>query len=409
MSDDATAPGSHVSTRFDTASLAAIDAHLGAYVGDGRLAGCHFVLAHGGEVVHDSRHGWSDRESGRPVRGDELWRIYSMTKPVTSLAALNLCAAGTLSLDDPVSTHLPEFAAPSVWVDAVSEPRPVQHPITVRHLLTHTSGLTYGFLYRHPVDALYRGAGYEFSVPKGIDVAAACTQWARFPLVHEPGHRWNYSVATDVLGRLIEVVTGESLDDHLRRTILRPLGMNDTDFWVDDERAERLAAMYVPEAVTHRAVRSDAMSRSGRRRPLFMAGGGGLISSAADYLRFARMLAAGGEIDGVCVASRSTVHAMTTNQLPGGHDIAAIGEPVTLGDDLSGVGFGFGVAVVVDPARTVLPSVAGEFSWSGAATTTFWVDPVHDVIALFFSQLLPSHTHPVRAELKRLVYSAIRR
>ena len=390
------------------ADIAPIAAHLSQYVDDGRLAGCHFVLAERGTVVGDVRLGWSDREAGRTVRGDELWRIYSMTKPVTSLAALNLCAAGTLSLDTAISDHLPEFAAPLVWVGADREPQPAREPIRVRHLLTHMSGLTYGFLYRHPVDAMYRSEGYEFSVPKGVDVAAACELWARLPLVAEPGTRWNYSVSTDVLGRLIEVVTGEDLDVHLRRTILAPLAMHDTDFWVDETRADRLAAMYVPEALSRRALRSEPMSRSGRRRPQFLAGGGGLIGSAADYLRFARMLAAGGELDGVRVATADTVRAMTTNQLPGGVDIAAIGEPVTLGDDLSGVGFGFGVAVVVDPERTALPSVAGEFSWSGAATTTFWVDPEHDVIALFFSQLLPSSTHPVRAELKRLVYSMMR-
>lgn len=390
------------------ADFAPVATHLAGYVNDGRLAGCHFVLAERGEVVADIRHGWSDREVGREVRGDELWRVYSMTKPVTSLAALNLCSVGALSLDTPIADHLPEFTAPLVWSGADREPRHASDPIRVHHLLTHMSGLTYGFLYRHPVDAMYREEGYEFSVPKGVDVAAACATWARLPLVAEPGTRWNYSVSTDVLGRLIEVVTGEDLDVHLRRTILAPLGMYDTDFWVDDTRAERLAAMYVPEPLTHRAVRSDPMSRSGRRRPQFLAGGGGLIGTAADYLRFARMLLAGGTLDGVRVATSDTVRMMTTNQLPGGVDIAAIGEPVTLGDDLSGVGFGFGVAVVVDPERTALPSVAGEFSWSGAATTTFWVDPVHDVIALFFSQLLPSSTHPVRAELKRLVYSAIR-
>ena len=381
---------------------------LSRYVEDGRLAGCHFVLAEHGRVVADIRRGWSDREAGREVRGDELWRIYSMTKPATSLAALNLCAEGLLTLDSPIGDLLPEFAAPVVWAGVDRAVQPAREPIRVRHLLTHMSGLTYGFMYRHTVDAMYRDAGYEFSVPKGVDVADACARWSQFPLVAEPGTRWNYSVSTDVLGRIIELVSGEDLDVHLRRTILAPLSMHDTDFWVDDARADRLAAMYVPEPLTRRAVRSEPMSRSGRRRPQFLAGGGGLIGSAADYLRFARMLARGGELDGVRVASRDTVRALTSNQLPGGVDIAAIGEPITLGDDLSGVGFGFGVAVVVDPERTAQPSVAGEFSWSGAATTTFWVDPVHDVIGMFYSQLLPSSTHPVRAEVKRLVYSVMR-
>ena len=387
-----------------------IDRHFARFVDDGRLAGWLAVVTRRGKIVHVGMRGHRDAEAGLPVTADTLWRIYSMSKPVTSVAAMMLVEEGRLELTDPISRFIPEFGATRVYVKGSAlnpVTVPATEPIRLWHLLTHTSGLTYGFHHAHPVDEIYRRAGYEWGVPPGTDLAAACSAWAGFPLVFQPGSEWNYSVSTDVLGRVVEVVSGQSLDEFFAERIFEPLGMTETTFGTPEQDAERLAALYSPNPETGRFARNDLMGAAALRKPRFLSGGGGLVSSAADYHRFTQMLLRGGELDGQRVLGDRTVAFMAQNHLPGGADLEQIGRPLFAESPMTGMGFGLGFSVVQDPAASKILSSPGEFAWGGAASTAFWVDPVEDLTAMFFTQLLPSSTHPIRSQLRTLVYQAV--
>ncbi|MGQ0480596.1 MAG: serine hydrolase domain-containing protein [Pseudonocardia sp.] len=394
---------------MDAARLARIDRHFARYVDDGRLAGLLTVVTRRGQVVHVGAQGLRDVEAGLPVEVDTLWRIYSMTKPVTSVAAMMLVEQGLLELNDPIDRWLPEFANPRVYAGG-SALKPVTvpaaGPIRVWHLLTHTAGLTYGFHHAHPVDAIYRRHGFEFGPAPGLDLAAACDVWAGLPLIAEPGTEWVYSVATDVLGRLVEVVSGQPLDGYLDEHVLGPLGMTDTTFWVNDERADRLAALYSPHPETGRLARNP-LGEAKRRPPVLLSGGGGLVSTAGDYHRFTQMLLRGGELDGVRLLGPRTVAYMTRNHLPGGADLDSFGRPVFAETPMVGVGFGLGFSVTVDAAATKVIGNVGEYAWGGAASTVFWVDPKEELTAMVFTQLMPSSTYPLRSQLRTLVHQAL--
>jgi CubicO group peptidase (beta-lactamase class C family) len=384
--------------------------HFGRYVDDGRLPGWLIVVVRRGHVAHVASCGMRDREAGKPVTDDTIWRLASMTKPLTSVAALMLYEEGAFELKDPIARWLPAFADMRVYSSG-SSLRPVTHPATepirVWHLMTHTAGLTYGFHYTHPVDAMYRAAGFEWSSPPDLDLAGCCDRWAQQPLLFEPGDEWNYSVATDVLGRLVEVVSGQTLDDFFRTRITGPLGMTDTGFWVPADRADRLAAAYMADPAGPSAPAVLIDGGHALARPAAYLGGGGLVGPAGDYLRFAEMLRRGGELDGVRLLSPRTVAYMTTNQLPGGADLEQFGRPLFAETTFDGVGFGLGVSVVTDPAKGKVLTSAGEFGWGGAFSTFFFVSPAEDMSVLLFTQLLPSSTHPIRSQLKQLVYQAL--
>ncbi len=393
---------------FDADRLTRLDAHFDRYVEDGRLPGWLAVVSRHGRIVHVGRGGHRDVEADLPVETDTLWRIFSMTKPITSVAAMMLAEEGLLELDDPISRWLPEFASPRVFVkgSALSPlTEPATSPIRVWHLLTHTAGLTYGFHHGHPVDAIYRAAGFEWSTPPGLDLAACCEQWAKLPLVFQPGAEWNYSIASDVLGRLVEVVSGLPLDEFFSSRIFTPLGMTDTAFVAPS--LPRLAAMYVRDPASGRAVRNDAFGRAGTSRPDCLSGGGGLVSSAGDYWRFTEMLLRGGELDGVRLLSPRTVSLMASNHLPGRVDLEAFGRPLFAEMPFDGHGFGLGFSVLEDPVKARTLSSAGEFAWGGAASTAFWVDPDEDLAVGFYTQLLPSSTYRLRPQLRQLVYQAL--
>jgi CubicO group peptidase (beta-lactamase class C family) len=280
-------------------------------------------------------------------------------------------------------------------------------PIRVWHLLTHTSGLTYGFLQTSVVDALYRAAGYELDLPLGVDLATACRTWAGLPLLFQPGSAWGYSVATDVLGRLIEVISGQTLGEFFNERIFGPLGMTDARFWVDQSAADRLAALYAPSAETGQAYRFDALGRRALQKPDLHSGGGGLITTAADYHRFTQMLLREGELDGVRLLGPRTIRFMTRNHLPDGKDLGGLSTGGFAETILDGIGFGLGFAVVENPIPGHFPTSEGTYYWGGAASTTFWVDPMEDLTAMLFAQLLPSTVYPLRPQLRQLVYSAI--
>jgi len=395
---------------FDPARLARIDRHFGRYVDDGRLAGWLAVVARDGEVAHVAAAGARDSEAGLPVEADTLWRIYSMTKPITSVAAMMLWEEGAFELKDPVSRFLPAFADARVWTGGSAQAPvtgPLIEPMRMWHLLTHTAGLTYGFHHAHPVDTLYREAGFDFGGPPGLDLAACCERWAALPLLHQPGAEWNYSVATDVLGRVIEVISGQPLDAFLAERIFRPLGMTDTGFWADEPAARRLAQLYSRDPATGQLAPAAGMARGALRPPDVLSGGGGLVSSAADYLRFCWMLLGGGELDGVRLLGPRTVSFMARNHLPGGADLEAYGRELFAETTFAGIGFGLGFAVVLDPVANKVPSSPGELAWGGAASTAFWVDPAERLAVVLMTQLMPSSAYPLRSQLRQLVYSAL--
>jgi len=389
--------------------LARIDRHFQHYIDDGRLPGWQIVVARHGKVVHHSISGQRDMAAGLPVEADTIWRIFSMTKPITAVLALQLWEEGAFELNDPVHRYIPSFKDTRVW-RAGSVTNPVTDPQTevmkLWQLFAHTAGLTYGFMYAHPVDELYRRAGFEWGSPAGQNLEAVCDTLAGLPLLYQPGREWAYSMGLDVLGRVLEVVSGKPLDTLLRERLLDPLGMHDTDWWVPEDRQPRLAKLYGAHPATRTAIPLDQMGEGATRQPLFLGGGGGLVSTAADYQRFAQMLANGGELDGVRILSPRTVKFMASNHLPNNADLTAFGRPLFSETAFDGVGFGLGVSVTLDPVKGRVPGNAGEFAWGGAASTAFWVDPVDDLTVSFFTQLLPSSVHPIRSQLKQLVYQA---
>jgi len=399
---------------FDQARLDRIDRHFARYVDTGRLAGWLITVARHGRLAHVSTYGQRDLEAGLPVEPDTLWRIYSMTKPITSVAAMMLYEEGGFQLTDPVSRYIPAFADARVFTggsDIAFTTEPVTEPMRIWHLLTHSSGLTYGFHRSHPVDAIYRARGFEWGSPRDVDLAGVCDMFAEMPLLFQPGSEWNYSVSTDVLGRIVEVVSGQRLDEFFAERIFRPLGMTETAFWARPEEAGRLAALY-SRGAEGKATRMDAMGKPALREPVYLSGGGGLVSSAADYHRFLQMLlhrpgSPAGELDGARLLSPRTVAYMTRNQLPGGADLEAFGRPLFAESVFAGVGFGLGFAVQLDPAASKTLCSAGEFNWGGAASTTFWVDPAEQVTVSFFTQLMPSSAYPIRPQLRQLVYQAL--
>src|SRR3954451_21059660 len=395
---------------LDAGRLERIDHHFARYVDDGRLPGYLAVVARDGRVAHVASAGKRDLETGAPVEPGTLWRIYSMTKPITTVAAMLLWEEGAFELNDPVARFVPAFADARVYLRGSAQ-KPLTaalaEPMRIWHLMTHTSGLTYGFHHTHAVDEIYRANGFEWTTPPGMDLAACCDAWAGLPLAFQPGAEWLYSVATDVLGRVVEVVSGQSLDDFFAERIFRPLGMTDTAFHAAPEIHHRLAALYAPDPRTGRAVRFDQMGDAALRPPEALSGGGGLVSTASDYLRFARMLLGGGELEGVRLLGPRTVAYMASNHLPGGADLEPFGRPLFAETPFGGVGFGLGFSVVQDPVAGKSPTSRGEFGWGGAASTAFWVDPVERLTVLFFTQLLPSSTYPIRPQLHQLVHQAL--
>jgi CubicO group peptidase (beta-lactamase class C family) len=399
---------------LDAERLDRLDRHFARYVDDGRLPGWLLTVTRHGRVAYVAARGARDLEAGLPVETDTLWRIYSMTKPVTSVAAMMLYEEGAFQLTDPVSAFIPSFDDVRVFAggsDLKMMTVPATEPVRIWHLLTHTSGLTYGFLRSHPVDARYRANGFEWGHPRGLDLAGCCEAWAAMPLLFQPGTEWNYSVATDVLGRVVEVASGQSLDDFMASRIFGPLKMAETGFCVGEQDRGRLAALYTA-AKDGKAARLDALAGVSHGRPVFLSGGAGLISTAADYHRFTQMLlgrpqSPPGELDGTRLLGPRTVAYMTRNHLPGGADLETFGRPLFAEAPLRGTGFGLGFAVVLDAAAGKNLTTAGEYSWGGAASTAFWVDPAQELTASFFTQLLPSSAHPIRSQLRQLVYQAL--
>ena len=398
---------------FAADRLTRLDDNFRRYVDGGLLKGWLLTVSRHGQLAYTASYGQRDAEAGLPVEPDTLWRIYSMTKPITSVATMMLYEEGAFELTDPVSRFIPSFTDMRVFAGG-SDQRPVTvpatEPVRIWHLLTHTSGLTYGFHRVPPVAGLYRAAGFDLGMRPGT-LEEAVDAWASLPLLFQPGTEWNYSVATDVLGRLVEVVSGQSLDEFFAQRLFGPLGMTDTSFYVKPDELPRLAALYA-RGIDGRAGRFNSMAEEGRRPPTMLSGGGGLVSTAADYNRFLNLLLArpdspAGELDGVRLLSPTTVAYMGRNHLPGNQDLEQFGRPLNAESPQRGTGFGLGFAVVVDPVPNRVVASTGELSWGGAASTAFWIDPAQGITATFFTQLIPSSAHPIRSQLRQLVYQAL--
>lgn len=405
---------------FDAARLQRIPEHWNRhYIEPGKISGCQTLVARRGHVVHLSTLGYADRELALPLADDALFRIYSMTKPITSVALMTLFERGLFQLNDPVSRVVPEWAEQRVWVSgdgATLKTEAPKRPVTFRDLLSHTGGLTYGgglpgVGVEHEVDHSYRAL--QIRSWGGQDTPRVFLQkLAQVPLLFHPGERFMYSLSTDACGALVELLSGQTFQDYVREQILGPLAMRDTGFHVRAEQRHRLTANY--QRQPDRSLRKvDAAENSAfLQEPKFHAGGHGLVSTSRDYLRFCEMLRRGGELDGARILAPRTVALMHQNHLRGELDgpgrktlremaVGTYAESTTLG-----IGFGLGFASTLDTVEAGSIS-AGDYYWGGAASTLFWIDPNTDLVVIFMTQLMPSRTYDFRGQLKNLVYSAL--
>jgi len=388
--------------------LARIDTWRDELVAGGRFAGVSTLVARRGHVAHWGMSGLADKERGVRMAPDTIFRIYSMSKPITSVAIMMLYEEGRFQLDEPISRFLPAFKGSRVAVGGSRgkvETVPAERDITFRDLLTHTSGLTYGFMESTAVDAMYRDNKLaDFGHPDS-DLMETAEKIAKLPLIAQPGREWNYSVATDVLGALVQAISGQTFGAFLKERILDPLTMEDTHFIVPEDKRARFAANYVPHPKGGVMLFDDpATSRYlGDRR--MESGGGGLASTTGDYLKFCMMLRNKGVLNGVRLLGRKTVELMTINHLRG--DMGDMGQARFSESSYLGIGFGLGFSVMLDPAKAQILGSPGEYAWGGAASTAFWIDPVEDMIVIMMTQLMPSSTYPIRKELRVLSYQAV--
>jgi CubicO group peptidase (beta-lactamase class C family) len=385
------------------------DHFLQRYIEPGKIAGALPVVFRKGALAYFEPLGSMDVERNKPMRDDTVFRIYSMTKPIASVALMMLYEDGHFQLNDPVHRFIPEWRDLAVYQAGVVPnfvTRPVERAMTIKDLFTHMSGLTYGFMNRSNVDHAYRKLGVGGAAP-GATLKGTMMTLAKLPLEFSPGTRWNYSVATDVLGYLVEVMSGVSFDGYLRTRLFEPLGMRDTGFVVPEADVGRFAANYSrgPDKRLHRE--DDPYDSLYTRPRTYFSGGGGLVSTAHDYLRFCRMLVNGGEVDGVRILGRKTIELMTCNHLPRDEDLTqwALGSFSETANE--GYGFGLGFSINLGPARSATIGSAGEYAWGGAASTIFWVDPAEELVVIFMTQFMPSATFNFRGQLKTLVYPAI--
>ena len=414
-------PASPESAGMSTAALNRLEHHLKQrYLDAGRFPGTQLLIYRRGKIVHSTVQGFADVERKAPVKDDTIFRIYSMTKPITSVAFMMLVEEGRVAIDEPVHKYIPEWKDLGVFMAGTSPAfltRPPLRPMQIVDLLRHTSGLTYGFQQRSNVDAAYREHGIGEVIKAGT-LQTMIDDLAKIPLEFSPGEAWNYSVATDVIGYLVGKIGGRPFEQFLKERIFDPLGMNDTDFFVPADKAHRFAACYSADpqgGMTFHAadrkggltLQDDPAKSSFLSPPLLISGGGGLCSTAADYLTFCRALLNGGELGGIRLLGPKTLKLMTSNHLPGGRYLPEMSRSLFSEASYHGMGFGLGFSVTVDPAQTLIAGSAGEYAWGGAATTSFWIDPAEELIAIFMTQVLPSSAYPIRRELRSMVYAAI--
>ena len=404
-----------MTSSFDPAGLARIDRFVkDHYLDNGLLPHAQVLVARDGEIAHFSSQGparASDSEGGgKAIDEGSLFRIASMTKPVTSVAFMQLLEQGLVALDTPVHRVLPEFKGQGVYNGGGGGvgflTKPCERPMLMVDLLRHTSGLTYGFQNRSNIDLAMREGKFE-NWHGNLTLDEFVGALSKLPLEFSPGTAWNYSVSTDVLGAVVQRLSGKTLDQYFADHIFAPLKMDDTFFAVPEAKIDRLTDCYTFIPGKGRVMYDRGAESAWSRTPRQLSGGGGLVSSALDYHRFCTMLLNGGELDGARVIGRKTLELMTLNHLPGHGDLASWSQSLFSEATNAGVGFGLGFAVNIDPAANLIPGSLGEFYWGGMFSTAFFVDPVERVTMVFMTQLSPSSTYPIRRELKTLIYAAL--
>ncbi len=392
---------------FAPERLARITDHLSRnYIETGKIAGCQTLVARHGHLAYFKSMGMMDRERKRPMADDTIFRLYSMTKPITSVALMALYEQGHFQLNDPVARFIPEWREHQVWVSGEGvgmQTAAPARPMTMRHVLSHQGGLTYGAT-NHPVDRAYREVGVARGA--GETLAGFVQKLAKVPLRYTPGERWMYSFSTDVCGYLVEAISGKRFDHYLREVILDPLGMADTAFWVAPKNAGRFAANYERKPDKTLKLIDDPERSAYLKEPTFFSGGGGLTGTTADYFRFCEMLRRGGELDGARILGPRTVELMHMNHLSGGKDLTQMAYGDFSETAYEGVGFGLGFAMSLGQVE-IGALGAGDYYWGGAASTIFWVDPKEDLSVIFMTQLMPSGTFNFRGQLRNIIYSAI--
>ena len=387
---------------FISDRLARIPAFIKAnYIDNGKLPFAALLIGRGDDIALQWNSG---------VAEDAIFRIASMTKPITSVAFMQLVEQGKVALTDPVAKYIPEFAQLGVFVAGGGNvpfvSRPPTTPMRVVDLLRHTAGFTYSFQERGNIDAAYRKTDVE-SWSKSTSQSFIDTL-AQIPLEFDPGTQWNYSVATDIVGILVERISGQSLPDYFQTHIFAPLGMTDTFFTVPADKAPRIPEGFAFDPEKKMKLFDKAGAESAWTKGWsFNSGGGGLASSVSDYHRFCRMLLNGGALDGAQILSPKTIELMTANHIPGGQDLTQMSKSLFSEAEMAGIGFGLGFATTIDSAATLTPCSTGDFYWGGMYSTAFFVDPVEDIIMIFMTQLMPSSTYPVRREIKTMIYSAL--
>jgi len=395
---------------FSPSRLMRIDRFLKErYVDCGKLAGTQLLIARRGKVVHESVLGLADRERGTALASDTIFRIYSMTKPITSVAFMMLVEEGLVALDDPVHRYIPAWSDLGVFVSGTLgafQMRRCSTPMRIVDLLRHTSGLTYDIQARTNVDAAYRKLNIA-TIGSDVSLQEMIDRLAPLPLEFSPGDAWNYSISTDVLGHLVGTISGVPFEDFLQTRILAPLGMTDTAFYVAEDKRARLAACYGVNETDKIVLQDDPRTSRFLSPPAFVSGGGGLLGTAADYMKFCNMLLAGGIADGHRFLSPKTIALMTLNHLPGGRELTDMSRSLFSEAIYSGVGFGLGFAVTLDLAKTMIAGSVGEYFWGGMASTAFWIDPREDIAVVFMTQFVPSNYYPIRRQLRTLVYAAL--
>ena len=395
---------------FDAERLERITGHLERnYVEPGKIAGCQVVVSRHGVPAYFRSLGLMDLERGKPMRDDTIFRIYSMTKPITSIALMQLYEQGHFQLNDPVSRFVPSWKGHKVWVSGDKEEMDTKEPdspVTFRQVLSHTGGLTYGGT-NHPVDKVYRREQVMRREGEGETLTTFMDKLSRVPLMYEPGTRWMYSLSTDVCGALVELISGQRFDQYLKEHIFEPLRMVDTSFDVAEGKVERFAANYQRQPDKTLKLIDDPERSNYLREPTFFSGGGGLTGTTADYARFCEMLRRGGELDGERILGPRTLELMTKNHLAGVKgELSTMAVGAFSETAYDGVGFGLGFATTLGEVEAGTLG-AGDYYWGGAASTIFWVDPVEDMYVVFMTQLMPSATFNFRGQLKNIVYSAI--
>jgi CubicO group peptidase (beta-lactamase class C family) len=393
---------------FDPQRLDRIAEHLNrSYVAPGKIAGCQTAVVRRGHLAYFSSLGSMDLERGKAMADDTIFRIYSMTKPITGVALMSLYEQGYFKLSDPIHRFIPAFRDAKVEEtasDGSTRLVAADRPVSMRDVMMHMSGIGLDWFERRAE----MNDGDPLAAPPDMTLESMCDDLATRPLGFQPGTRWFYSVSTDICARLVEVISGQRFDDYLAATIFGPLGMVDTGFHVPDDKADRFATNYRRSRRTGVAVYDAAESSAYRRQRAFLSGGGGLVSTTADYVRFVRMLLNGGELDGTRILGRRTIEFMTTNHLPGGGQLGDFALPGSYGEaGTEGVGFGLTMAVSIGEPETQIVGTRGDFYWGGAASTAFWVDPSEDLAVVFMTQLIPSGSFDFRGQLKSIIYGAL--